>query len=137
MKAIFGILVLSSFIVSCGKSDEKKSKAADKTIAVATDVTLTETWDHPPTSNTEDNAVELTLNAADKTLEVTDIDPQMPTHGHGTVKSHQKITVVNAQKPTTVRVTGVYFIMPGPWVIDVMLKVDGVLKKTSFAVEVK
>lgn len=136
MKAIFGVLILSSFLVSCGKSNETK-KTADQTIEEATDVTLTETWDHPPTSNTENNTVVLTLNANDTAIEVTDIDPQMPTHGHGTVKTHQKITVVNAQNPTTVRVTGLYFIMPGPWVIDVIFKANGTLKKTSFSVEVK
>lgn len=129
------LIITLLLLNACGGGSKSQPQDQD-TVAVATDITVTPQWDHDPTANTSDNAVVLTFDTAGHKIEVTDVDPTMPTHGHGTVKTHQKIEALN-EEGTQVRVTGLYFIMPGPWVIDVLLKVDGTEKKVSFNVEVK
>lgn len=129
-------LLLTLLLLNACSGSSKGRSPEKKTVTEAADVTVTSEWDHTPTANTSDNTVTLTFDTGDRKIEIVDFDPHMPTHGHGTVKTHQKIEALN-EESTQVKVTGVYFVMPGPWVIDVFFLIDGEEKKVSFNVEVQ
>jgi hypothetical protein len=62
-------------------------------------------------------------------------DPQMPSMGHGTVTDDQVLTSVG-DSGYEFQVAGVYFIMGGPWEIDVTAIVNGQMDTAAVPVEV-
>ena len=62
-------------------------------------------------------------------------DPQMPSMGHGTATEDQVITAVG-DSVWDFKVDGVYFIMDGPWEINVTAVVNGQLDTAAIPVEV-
>jgi|GEM_PF-588330 len=70
---------------------------------------------------------------------VTDIvfDPQMPSMGHGTATEDQVISAVGDGRPAwEFQVDGVYFIMDGPWEINVTAVVNGLMDTAAIPVDV-
>ncbi len=62
-------------------------------------------------------------------------DPQMPSMGHGTATEDQVVSAVG-ESVWDFQVDGVYFIMGGPWEINVTAVVNGQLDTAAIPVEV-
>jgi hypothetical protein len=140
MRLLLLAIILTTLLPACGRHhDSKKSQEeTPKNQDDSQKILWSLDWEIEPTANTEKNAAILAIDANGQDVTLTDIDPQMPAHGHGTVKTYQKIEkLAGAEQVARFRVTGFYFVMPGDWQIDVIAEVGGVEEKHSFAVEVR
>lgn len=69
-------------------------------------------------------------------IESLKIEPWMPSMGHGTSTREQKISPVDGQVGKY-KVSGIYFIMAGPWEIRLTATVNGSPDKASLKVQVE
>jgi hypothetical protein len=69
-------------------------------------------------------------------IENLKIEPWMPSMGHGTSTREQKILPVGGQLGKF-KVSGIYFIMAGPWEIRLTATVNGIPDKASLKVQVE
>ncbi len=121
-------LMLFFLIVACSgsssSSDEGKNDASDGWTASSNQhFRGTITWLTGPTVSTYENQVEIVLEPVngEAIADVTEVKPWMSVHGHGTDVEKQLIS--NKKKTDsggmTFSVSGIYFIMSGPWELEV------------------
>jgi len=70
-----------------------------------------------------------------KAVEGVTVEPWMKIHGHGTGDAQPEVSV-DKDQANIFHVTGIYFIMSGPWELNIEAVVDGAKDKLEFAVKV-
>lgn len=68
-----------------------------------------------------------------KSVTEMDIDPWMPSMGHGTYRGDQKITAIDPALGLF-RVDGLYFTMGGPWELRIDATVNGTKDRVLLSV---
>ena len=135
MKHIY-LLSLLALLCACGKSEkDERQNTKNPNHARLTQNKVQLKWDQPPKAHVKASA-ELIFPATGQPVEVLDVNPQMPAHGHGTIKEYQKVAHLG-DDPVRIRLSGLYFIMAGAWVIDIKVKVGDKTNTLSFPAEVQ
>lgn len=96
-------------------------------------------WDTPTKAETPVSATLTFLTPTGNTLQsVTDVEvsPWMPSMGHGTYTDDQEITPLPG-RPGAFRVSGLYFIMGGPWEIRITATVNGIQDRLAIKATVQ
>lgn len=133
------ILVVVFALVSCGKSKDKAEFAPYSAQSANELFSVELGWLVGPTAKEYNTAALLfknTNHANANTVTNIVFDPQMPSMNHGTHTDDQEI-VQNPDTTDAFTVNGVYFIMGGPWVVNITATVDGVRDTASIPVDVR
>jgi hypothetical protein len=150
------IVLLSVCLGACGenkKSDQPSPSNSDggKITAITSDgktstsVTATGglyviewTWTSPLValgSVSSEFTIKLPDSAVPHTISDIDIDPWMPSMGHGTYRGDQKITATDATKGDF-KAEGLYFTMGGPWELRIDAVVNNKKDRVLIAVDI-
>lgn len=96
-------------------------------------------WESEPKAETKVRA-SFTLSpyqeAVPSSFTQVEVEPWMPSMGHGTYTDEQKLTPI-ADRPGAYQVEGLYFIMGGPWEIKVSASLSGIRDVARIRVNVE
>lgn len=121
-----------------GPTSGPQSSSPTKTTSAGQTYILEWTWTSPPVALGSVKAkftVRLPDNSVPQQVSDIDIDPWMPSMGHGTYRGDQKVTSTD---PATgsFEVQGMYFTMGGPWELRIDAVVNGVKDRALLSVDI-
>lgn len=143
--------VLAFLMFSCGEEDKKSNTPAKQPSPVAPpsgpfavenylksangEFLAKTTWIEGPMVGSNSFNVEIldSTQQLPHSLSVVEVKPWMTTHGHGSPMRNQKVTVQN----NVIMVSGLSFVMAGPWDVHLKLTVNGKEDTVTLAVDVK
>jgi hypothetical protein len=121
-----------------GTNSSSQSASPAKITSVGQAYIMEWTWTSPLVALGSVKAqftVRLPDNSVPQKVSDIEIDPWMPSMGHGTYRGDQKVTSTD-QATGSFDVQGLYFTMGGPWELRIDAVVNGVKDRALLSVEI-